>query len=132
MRILAAVLAEDWYARTLMVAAYYRLARCTDDDVAALTNLFGTVLEMGPAAPAGKSSVYDRAQSMALFYHVAFAELMSGQPPDPDSRWYDSQARVASTFLDYRVANVAKLGLWPVAPTDSFYHQWRRRTPECS
>ncbi len=106
-----------WDLRILLPVFYYRIDRCSEEDVSAFKHLLDDFLSQ-------LASPTTRLYSDALFYHIVLSELMSD-----DLMPVDDMKKIDETLLvtEHLVVNklLPLLEIWPTyAPDDMYYRKW--------
>ena len=111
-------LLDDWYLRIALPALYYRLDRCSEEDVNAFKHLMDNVY---PLFFPEEVPFAERQFSRALFYHIRLSEEMVDPVPLDVMKEIDSTL-LASSHYSYRCLQL--LDKWPTFETDMYYRQW--------
>ncbi len=103
--------------RIVVPAVYYRLDRCSEEDVNALKHMWDIYYNHFTPPPAGS-------YSDALFFHIGLSELIGNNPMSADKAKELDETLLAT---DHVVANWGLPLLeegWPTYETDEYYHKW--------
>lgn len=107
-----------WHGRALIPALYYRLERCTDQDVVAIYNAM-------VAFYGADASYWRQEMSAALGRHLFLSELVhepAGGGPGLDEILEVEAGLLSTRYLNYY--NTAQLAFWPVYDLDEAFGEW--------
>ena len=106
----------SWDLRILLPVIYYRIDRCSEEDVSAFKHFWNFLLSMHPLT--------SRNYSDALFYHIVLSELLSDDPmPSDVMKEIDASLLITGHLTADYVLPLWEMG-WPTYETDEYHHNW--------
>jgi pimeloyl-ACP methyl ester carboxylesterase len=108
------------YLRVVLPAIYYRLDRCSTEDVSAFKHFLDNVV---PLLYPEEVPFAARQGSWALFYHLGLSELMSDNPMSYEEMKEIDKTLLASMHWSLKTLQLLEKG-WPTYETDMYYRQW--------
>ncbi len=108
-------LGRDWNSRVLVPALYYRLARCNEDDVAAIVNAIFKIF-------GGEVSFADRQYGYALGNHIILSEMLSEIPLTVAELEDMRNDMLTNNYLGERLMSLADF--WPTYTPDDYWGLW--------
>ena len=107
---------DYWDLRILLPAFYYRIGRCSEQDVRAFKWFSNIFLSLMP-------SPNTRSFSDVLRQHIGLSELIGDNPMPPEVMKEIDATLVATEHLATTGLALLDKG-WPTYPTDEYYKQW--------
>jgi len=119
LRILVWSLGLSFEGRTMMPAIFYRIDRCSEEDVAVIKNVADRVLR-------SEQTISNKKLSGVLFNHIAISEMMNGEVVSANEAFLKSEDNLASAYLEYRIIKL--LNYWPVYELDQYFGKFIDKT----
>jgi len=114
---------DYWHLRVVLPAFYYRLNRCSKEDVSAINNALNIFLPIitGQSAGAQSNSV-PRRLSPSLMFHIGLSEEISEDPISVGDMAKIDKTLLASSHWSLEFLQL--LEKWPVYEPDEYYRNW--------